>query len=45
MVEKKGCIINISSLLATHGGKGASVYAASKAGVVGMYLMYLSVPS
>lgn len=29
-----GCIINISSLLATHGGKGASVYAASKAAVL-----------
>ncbi|KAI2610718.1 NAD(P)-binding protein [Hypoxylon fragiforme] len=36
MKQKEGCIINISSLLATHGGKGASVYAASKAGVVGL---------
>ncbi|KAI0006708.1 NAD(P)-binding protein [Xylariaceae sp. FL0662B] len=32
----QGCIINVSSLLATHGGRGASVYAASKAGVVGL---------
>ncbi|KAL7624185.1 hypothetical protein AAE478_005742 [Parahypoxylon ruwenzoriense] len=31
-----GCIINVSSLLATHGGRGASVYAASKAGVIGL---------
>jgi NAD(P)-dependent dehydrogenase (short-subunit alcohol dehydrogenase family) len=29
------CIINISSLLATHGGRGTSVYSASKAGVLG----------
>jgi NAD(P)-dependent dehydrogenase (short-subunit alcohol dehydrogenase family) len=34
--ERKGfCIINISSLLATHGGRGSSVYSASKAGVLG----------
>jgi len=32
----QGCIINVSSLLAEHGGRGASVYAAAKAGVVGM---------
>ncbi|KAI1496174.1 hypothetical protein F5X99DRAFT_422345 [Biscogniauxia marginata] len=34
--QKSGCIINISSLMATHGGRGASVYAAAKAGVVGL---------
>ncbi|KAI1076393.1 NAD(P)-binding protein [Whalleya microplaca] len=32
--EERGCIVNVSSLLATHGGRGASIYAASKAGVV-----------
>lgn len=32
-----GCIVNISSLLATHAGRGASVYSASKAGIVGMF--------
>ncbi|KAI2632213.1 NAD(P)-binding protein [Hypoxylon sp. NC1633] len=36
MKQGDGCIINVSSLLATHGGRGASVYAASKAGVVGL---------
>ncbi|KAI1740613.1 hypothetical protein F4680DRAFT_447935 [Xylaria scruposa] len=36
MKRKSGCIINISSLLATHSGRGASVYAASKAGVIGL---------
>ncbi|KAI0402347.1 hypothetical protein F4802DRAFT_372914 [Xylaria palmicola] len=36
MKQRSGCIINISSLLATHGGRGASVYAASKAGVIGL---------
>ncbi|OAA57444.1 3-oxoacyl-acyl carrier protein reductase [Niveomyces insectorum RCEF 264] len=30
------CIINVSSLLAVRGGYGATVYAASKAGVVGL---------
>ncbi|CAM1504010.1 Fc.00g016010.m01.CDS01 [Cosmosporella sp. VM-42] len=30
-----GCIINISSLMATKGGSGATAYAASKAGVIG----------
>lgn len=30
-----GCIINVSSLMATKGGLGATAYAASKAGVVG----------
>ncbi|KAF2461050.1 hypothetical protein BDY21DRAFT_137774 [Lineolata rhizophorae] len=34
-VPNSRCIINISSLLATHGGKGCSVYSASKAGVLG----------
>jgi NAD(P)-dependent dehydrogenase (short-subunit alcohol dehydrogenase family) len=29
------CVINISSLLASHGGRGSSVYSASKAGVLG----------
>ncbi|KAI0133258.1 NAD(P)-binding protein [Hypoxylon sp. NC0597] len=36
MKQRGGCIINVSSLLATHGGRGASVYAASKAGVVSL---------
>ncbi|GAW15815.1 hypothetical protein ANO14919_052370 [Xylariales sp. No.14919] len=36
MKRKSGCIINVSSLLATHGGRGASVYAATKAGVIGL---------
>ncbi|KAI1780840.1 NAD(P)-binding protein [Hypoxylon cercidicola] len=36
MKQKEGCIINVASLLATHGGRGASVYAASKAGVVAL---------
>ncbi|KAI1126857.1 hypothetical protein F5Y10DRAFT_243883 [Nemania abortiva] len=36
MKQRSGCIINISSLLATHGGRGASVYAATKAGVIGL---------
>jgi NAD(P)-dependent dehydrogenase (short-subunit alcohol dehydrogenase family) len=31
----KGCIINVSSLMATKGAIGATAYAASKAGVVG----------
>jgi len=30
----KGCVVNISSLLANHGGRGAAVYAASKAGII-----------
>lgn len=33
--KKRGCIINISSALAHSGGAGSSVYAASKAGVLG----------
>ncbi|KLU81021.1 hypothetical protein MAPG_00116 [Magnaporthiopsis poae ATCC 64411] len=33
---KKGCIINISSLLGVRGGRGASAYAASKAGILGL---------
>ncbi|EMR67020.1 putative 3-oxoacyl-(acyl-carrier-protein) reductase protein [Eutypa lata UCREL1] len=36
MKQKEGCIINVASLLATHAGRGASVYAASKAGIVGL---------
>ncbi|RYP13465.1 hypothetical protein DL765_006878 [Monosporascus sp. GIB2] len=36
MKQKEGCIINVSSLLATHAGRGASVYAASKAGIIGL---------
>ncbi|KAK7948719.1 uncharacterized protein PG986_009605 [Apiospora aurea] len=36
MQQKSGCIVNVSSLLATHAGRGASVYAASKAGIVGL---------
>ncbi|KAF7543047.1 hypothetical protein G7Z17_g11063 [Cylindrodendrum hubeiense] len=34
-VRPHGCIINVSSLMATKGGSGATAYAASKAGVVG----------
>ncbi|KAF5018036.1 hypothetical protein F66182_10010 [Fusarium sp. NRRL 66182] len=30
-----GCIVNVSSLMATKGGYGATAYAASKAGVIG----------
>ncbi|KAI0884999.1 NAD(P)-binding protein [Annulohypoxylon maeteangense] len=36
MKQRNGCIINVSSLLATHGGRGSSVYAASKAGIIGL---------
>ncbi|KAI0112174.1 hypothetical protein GGR51DRAFT_58827 [Nemania sp. FL0031] len=36
MKQRSGCIINVSSLLATHGGRGASVYAATKAGIIGL---------
>ncbi|KAL5594001.1 hypothetical protein BROUX41_001054 [Berkeleyomyces rouxiae] len=35
-VEGDSCIINVSSLLALLGGRGASAYAASKAGVLGL---------
>ncbi|KAF8421612.1 hypothetical protein EV426DRAFT_536127 [Tirmania nivea] len=37
MIRNKtpGCIINIASLYAHHSGRGSTVYAASKAGVVG----------
>jgi len=35
MKRKSGVIINVSSLLGTKGGRGASVYAASKAGIIG----------
>ncbi|KAM3514331.1 hypothetical protein MY11210_002006 [Beauveria gryllotalpidicola] len=34
-MQPHGCIINVSSLMATHGGFGASAYAASKAGLIG----------
>ncbi|KAM0451283.1 hypothetical protein ACHAPV_005265 [Trichoderma viride] len=34
-MRPNGCIINVSSLMATKGGLGATAYAASKAGVVG----------
>ncbi|EHK15497.1 uncharacterized protein TRIVIDRAFT_38775 [Trichoderma virens Gv29-8] len=34
-MRPNGCIINISSLMATKGGLGATAYAASKAGVIG----------
>lgn len=33
--RKEGVIVNVASLLAVRGGKGASVYAASKAGMLG----------
>ncbi|KFX85720.1 hypothetical protein V490_09457 [Pseudogymnoascus sp. VKM F-3557] len=35
MRKKTGCIINIASLLGVKGGRGSSVYAASKAAVLG----------
>ena len=31
------CIINVASLLGVKGGRGSTVYAASKAGVLGTY--------
>ncbi|KEY64504.1 hypothetical protein S7711_07251 [Stachybotrys chartarum IBT 7711] len=34
-IRAQGCIINVSSLMATKGGSGATAYAASKAGVIG----------
>ncbi|GAB0138722.1 hypothetical protein EsDP_00006947 [Epichloe bromicola] len=34
-VRQNGCIINVSSLMATRAGLGVTAYAASKAGVVG----------
>ncbi|TQV95042.1 3-ketoacyl-(acyl-carrier-protein) reductase [Cordyceps javanica] len=34
-MQPHGCIINVSSLMATHGGFGATAYAASKAGLIG----------
>ncbi|KAM0664729.1 hypothetical protein ACQRIU_006587 [Beauveria bassiana] len=34
-MQPHGCIVNVSSLMATHGGFGASAYAASKAGLIG----------
>ncbi|KAL6860421.1 hypothetical protein ACO1O0_004449 [Amphichorda felina] len=35
-VQDKGCIINVSSLMATKPAAGAAAYAAAKAGVVGL---------
>ncbi|KFY85662.1 hypothetical protein V500_08229 [Pseudogymnoascus sp. VKM F-4518 (FW-2643)] len=35
LVNAAGCIINIASLLGVKGGRGSSVYAASKAGILG----------
>lgn len=35
MLKSGGCIINVSSALAHRGGSGSTVYAASKAGLVG----------
>jgi NAD(P)-dependent dehydrogenase (short-subunit alcohol dehydrogenase family) len=40
--QRRGCIINISSVLGIKGGQGASVYAASKAGVLGTFLASVS---
>lgn len=37
--SKKGCIINVSSLLGVRAGRGASAYAASKAGVLGQLMI------
>ncbi len=34
-----GCIINVSSLLGAKGGKGSTVYAASKAGIIGTAML------
>ncbi|KAI1819020.1 NAD(P)-binding protein [Xylaria intraflava] len=36
MRQNEGCIINVSSILASHGGRGASVYAATKAGIIAL---------
>ncbi|ELT94618.1 hypothetical protein CAPTEDRAFT_160055 [Capitella teleta] len=36
MRQKSGCIINIGSVIGTHGRAGQSVYSASKAGLVGL---------
>ncbi|MEC2077304.1 SDR family NAD(P)-dependent oxidoreductase [Metabacillus fastidiosus] len=35
MKHKKGSIVNISSIIGTHGSEGSAVYAASKAAVIG----------
>ena len=35
LTVRQGCIINVSSLMAIKGGRGATAYAASKAGLVG----------
>jgi 3-oxoacyl-[acyl-carrier protein] reductase len=42
--QKGGCIINISSLLASKGVTGTSVYAASKAGLLGMLVSLFANP-
>ncbi|RKF72087.1 3-oxoacyl- reductase FabG [Golovinomyces cichoracearum] len=36
MARKKGCIINVASLLGLKGGKGSTAYVASKAGIIGL---------
>lgn len=36
LISFVGCIINVSSLLGVKGGKGSTVYAASKAGIIGL---------
>lgn len=42
MVKPSGCIINVSSLMAARGDLGVTAYAASKAGVVGMFSFLVS---
>lgn len=36
-----GCIINVSSVLAQKGKRGVAVYAASKAGLVGKWFLFM----
>jgi NAD(P)-dependent dehydrogenase (short-subunit alcohol dehydrogenase family) len=38
--KRGGCIINVSSLLAKKGVEGTSVYAATKAGLLGEFLSH-----
>lgn len=40
MRRKTGCIVNVGSLLGVKGGSGSTVYAASKAGIVGMFISH-----
>jgi 3-oxoacyl-[acyl-carrier protein] reductase len=40
-MQKAGCIINVSSLMATKGAVGAVAYAASKAGILGQSTSHL----